>query len=167
MALREITTFPDNVLRKKAKQVEVFDDNLQQLIEDMVVTMREAPGVGLAAPQIGVAKRVIVVEFGHESEESIPKQLYVVVNPEIVDRSEKTVEGIEACLSVPGFAGEVNRSQVVTIRGQDSKGAQIKIRAEGWLARIFQHEIDHVNGVLYTDRADNLWQPDAEETASI
>jgi len=140
MALREITTFPDNVLRKKAKQVEVFDDNLQQLIEDMVVTMREAPGVGLAAPQIGVAKRVIVVEFGHESEESIPK---------------------------PGFAGEVNRSQVVTIRGQDSKGAQIKIRAEGWLARIFQHEIDHVNGVLYTDRADNLWQPDAEETASI
>ena len=156
MTLREITTFPDNVLHSKAKRIELFDDNLRQLIDDMVVIMREAPGVGLAAPQIGVAKRVIVVEFGHESDENIPKQLYVVVNPEIVQKSEKTVTGIEACLSVPGFAGEVNRAQVVTVRGQDSKGQQIRIRAQGWLARIFQHEIDHVNGVLYTDRADTL-----------
>jgi len=133
----------------------------------MIVMMREAPGVGLAAPQISVGKRVIVVEFGHESDESIPKQLYVVVNPEIIHKSERTVMGIEACLSVPGFAGEVNRARVVTISGQDPKGKKIKIRAEGWLARIFQHEIDHINGVLYTDRADTLWQPDAEETDSI
>ena len=167
MTIREITTFPADVLRTKAKDVMVFDDKLQQLIDDMVVTMRDAPGIGLAAPQIGVAKRVIVVEFGHESDESIPKQLYVVVNPEIIHKSEKTVAGVEGCLSVPGIAGEVNRASVITVSGQDPKGQKIKIRAEGWLARIFQHETDHVNGILYTDRAETLWQPDAEETDSI
>ena len=167
MTIREITTFPADVLHIQAKEVTVFDDDLQRLVDEMIVKMREAPGVGLAAPQISVGKRVIVVEFGHESDESIPKQLYVVVNPEIIHKSERSVVGIEACLSVPGFAGEVNRARVVTISGQDPKGKKIKIRAEGWLARIFQHEIDHINGVLYTDRADTLWQPDAEETDSI
>ena len=167
MTIREIATFPAKVLRKKATEVKIFDDDLQVLIEDMTETMRVAPGVGLAAPQIGVSKRVIVAEFGHELDENIPKQLYVVVNPEIVQKSDQAVAGIEGCLSVPGFAGEVNRAEVVTVVGQDAKGKDIRIRAEGWLARIFQHEIDHINGVLYTDQADSIWQPDAEESDSI
>lgn len=167
MTIKEISTFPAKVLRKKAKEVRVFDKDLQILIDDMVATMRVAPGVGLAAPQIGVSKRVIVVEFGHESDENIPKQLFVVVNPEILEKSKKTIVGIEGCLSVPGFAGEVNRAEVVTVSGQDPAGEIIKIRAEGWLARIFQHEIDHVNGVLYTDQAETIWQPEIDESDSI
>ncbi len=167
MTIREITHFPEDVLRKKAEPVEVFDQALDTLIEDMIETMREAPGVGLAAPQIGVSKRVIVVEFGSEDDETLPKQLYVMVNPEIENRSEATVPGIEGCLSVPGVVGEVERAEVVTVRGQNAKGKKIRIRAQGWLARIFQHEIDHIDGVLYTDRAENLWQPDPDEMDSI
>ncbi|MGI6740297.1 MAG: peptide deformylase [Brevefilum sp.] len=167
MALRKIYTFSEKVLRQEAETVDRFDDDLKLLITDMVDTMREAPGVGLAAPQIGVSKRVIVVEFGHEEDESIPKQLYAVVNPEIVRLSEETVSGIEGCLSVPGFIGEVDRARIVTVKGQDSEGKPITIRAEGWLARIFQHEIDHVNGILYTDRAENIWKPEPEEMDSI
>ena len=167
MTIRKLTHFPEEVLRKEAAPVETFDDSLQSLIEDMIETMREAPGVGLAAPQIGVPKRVIVVEFGSEDDETLPKQLYVMVNPEIENLSEKTVTGIEGCLSVPGVVGEVDRAEVVTVRGQDASGKKIRIRAQGWLARIFQHEIDHINGVLYTDRAENLWQPDPEDMESI
>ena len=167
MALRKIYTFSEKVLRQEAETVDRFDDDLKLLITDMVDTMREAPGVGLAAPQIGVSKRVIVVEVGHEEDESIPKQLYAVVNPEIVRLSEETVSGIEGCLSVPGFIGEVDRARIVTVKGQDSEGKPITIRAEGWLARIFQHEIDHVNGILYTDRAENIWKPEPEEMDSI
>ena len=167
MTIREITHFPEEVLRKKAETVETFDDDLQTLVDDMIETMRVAPGVGLAAPQIGVPKRVIVVEFGSEDDETLPKQLYVVVNPEIEKRSEETIEGIEGCLSVPGVVGEVERADIVTVSGRDAKGKKIRIRAQGWLARIFQHEIDHINGVLYTDRAENLWQPEPDEMESI
>jgi peptide deformylase len=167
MTIREITTFPDEVLRRKAEPVEVFDEDLRKLVEDMIETMRVAPGVGLAAPQIGISKRLIVVEFGSEDDENIPEQLYVVANPEIVRQSDETIDGIEGCLSVPGVAGEVERAAVVTVRGQNQYGKKIKIRAQGWLARIFQHEIDHINGVLYTDRAENLWQPEHEELDSI
>lgn len=145
----------------------MFDKELQILVEDMIETMRVAPGVGLAAPQIGVSKRVIVVEFGNEDDETIPEQLYVLVNPEIVQQSEDNVVGIEGCLSVPGFAGEVARAQVVTVTGKDVSGKKVKIRAQGWLARIFQHEIDHINGILYTDRAEQIWQPDLEEDETI
>ena len=167
MTIREITHFPEEVLRKSAQPVDTFDEDLQTLIADMIETMREAPGVGLAAPQIGVSRRVIVVEFGSEDDETIPKQLYVVVNPEIEKLSEETLGGIEGCLSVPGVVGEVDRAEVVTVRGQDASGKKIRIRAQGWLARIFQHEIDHINGVLYTDRAETLWQPDPDEMETI
>jgi peptide deformylase len=85
-----------------------------------------------------------------------------MINPEILNTSEETVRGIEGCLSVPGLVGEVTRAQVVTVRGQDLNGKTVKVRAQGWLARIFQHEIDHLNGVLYTDRSENFWQPDDE-----
>jgi len=167
MAIRKIYPYQETVLRQKAQPVEVFDEDLQILIDDMIETMREAPGVGLAAPQIGVSKQLIVVEFGNEDDETIPEQLFVVANPEIVQQSEEQVLGIEGCLSVPGFAGEVARSQVVTVRGQNRQGKNMKIRAQGWLARIFQHEIDHLNGVLYTDRAEKIWQSDQDEMETI
>lgn len=167
MTIRTIYSFSEDILREEAQPVDVLDEDLQALVEDMIETMRAAPGVGLAAPQIGVSKRVIVVEFGNEDDESIPAQLYVLVNPEIVQKSKQDVVGIEGCLSVPGFAGEVSRARVVTVRGQDQYGKKVKIRAQGWLARIFQHEIDHINGVLYTDRADQIWQPDHEEMDKI
>jgi len=167
MTVRPLTTFPEDVLRQKAKDVEHFDQDLEILVEDMVETMREAPGVGLAAPQIGVSKRIIVVEFGDEYDETVPNQLYVLINPDIIKKSNATLRGIEGCLSVPGLVGEVERASAVTVVGQDIKGKKVKIRAQGWLARIFQHEIDHVNGLLYTDRADNIWKPDHEAAESI
>jgi peptide deformylase len=162
MTIRPIYTYSEDVLRKKAQPVDVFDESLHALVEDMIETMRAAPGVGLAAPQIGVSKRVIVVEFGSDEDETIPSQLYVMINPEIVQQSKANVVGIEGCLSVPGFIGKVERAQVVTVRGQDQFGKKVKIRAQGWLARIFQHEIDHINGILYTDRTDQIWQPEEE-----
>jgi peptide deformylase len=167
MALRKIVTFPNDVLRKTAEPVTVFDDELQVLVDDMIETMRDAPGVGLAAPQIGLSKRLVVIEFGSEFDESIPKQVFVLVNPEIVDYSEETVRGVEGCLSVPDLVGSVDRSTIVTVRAQDQTGKKTKYRAEGWLARIFQHEIDHINGILYTDRAEEIWQPEEDEADSI
>lgn len=167
MTIRDLTTFPDDVLRNEAGVVEDFDEELAKLIEDMIETMRAAPGVGLAAPQIGVSKRVIVVEFGHEEDETVPKQLYVLINPEIIKKSEGTLAGVEGCLSVPGVVGEVDRAESVTVGGQDQHGKKVKIRAQGWLARIFQHEIDHINGVLYTDRAEDIWKHEPEEMDSI
>jgi len=167
MTLLKIYDYTDDVLRQEAQPVDVFDENLQELINDMIETMRAAPGVGLAAPQVGVSKRVIVVEFGSEDDETIPAQVYVLVNPETVQQSKESVIGIEGCLSVPGFAGEVSRAQVVTVTGQDQHGKKVKIRAQGWLARIFQHEIDHINGILYTDRAGQIWQPDQDDMDTI
>jgi len=165
MTVLEIVTLPDKILRQKARPVTNFDDDLQQLIDDMIETMREAPGVGLAAPQIGQSMRLTVIETlpeldeeGNEIEES--RELFVIANPEIVWRSRKMVEGIEGCLSIPGYVGEVERHEEIRVRAQDRHGRNIKIKAKGWTARIFQHEIDHLNGVLYidllTDR-DNFW----------
>jgi peptide deformylase len=167
MTIKPILSFNDNGLRQEAQPVDEFNEDLRNLVEDMIDTMRAAPGVGLAAPQIGVSKRVIVVEFGNEDDELIPETLYVLVNPEIIQQSKNNVSGIEGCLSVPGYAGEVERAEVVTVRGKDQFGKKVKIRAHGWLARIFQHEIDHINGILYTDRADQIWQPTQEETDTI
>lgn len=163
MAVMDIVTFPAKVLREETTTISKFDRDLNNLVDDMVETMRDAPGVGLAAPQIGVSKKLVVVEFGSELDESFPKQLYVLVNPEIINRSEETVRGIEGCLSVPDLVGSVDRAQVVTVKAQDQHGQPLKIRAEGWLARIFQHEIDHINGILYTDRTNDIWHPDEDD----
>ncbi len=167
MAIRTIVTLPDPVLRRKARPVAKFDKNLQTLIDDMIDTMRAAPGVGLAAPQVGVSERVIVVEYaepeateeGQEPKEVEPK-LYVMVNPEIVKASPETEVGIEGCLSIPGLVGEVERTYEVRLKGFSRRGQPMKLKAEGWLARIFQHEIDHINGVVFTDRATKVWQPE-------
>jgi peptide deformylase len=167
MALREIITLPHPILRRKAHKVTDFGKEFQQLVDDMVETMREAPGVGLAAPQIAVSERLIVVEFGDEEDEDAPQKLYVVANPEIVSASEEMVPGIEGCLSVPELVGEVERHQLITVKGFNRHGRSTKIKAEGWLARIFQHEIDHLDGVVYPDRASRVWTPSAEEDATI
>jgi peptide deformylase len=164
MTLREIVTLPDPILRRKARTITRFDIELQTLIEGMIETMREAPGVGLAAPQVGISDRLIVVEYPEDDEqEDSPKKLYVVINPEIKETSEDTEMGIEGCLSIPGLHGEVERALAVTVKGQTRRGQPVKIKAKGWLARIFQHEIDHVNGVVFTDRATKVWKPAPEE----
>lgn len=163
MTIREIVTMPNPVLRRKTRKVTDFGPELQTLVDDMVETMRVAPGVGLAAPQINISQQLIVVEFGDEEDEEAPKKLYVLANPEIVKLSKETVVGVEGCLSIPGIIGEVERSEKALIKGLNRRGQPVKIKADGWLARIFQHEIDHLNGVLYVDKATRLWQQTEEE----
>ncbi len=161
MALRTIVTLPDEVLKRKAHAVTKFDEKLQALIDDMIETMRAAPGVGLAAPQVAVSERVIVVEYpeNEEDEEAEPK-LYVLVNPEIVKASNETIVGVEGCLSIPNIVGEVERTQAITVKGRNRHGQPVRLKLKDWTARIFQHEIDHVNGVLFTDRATQVWVPE-------
>jgi peptide deformylase len=135
----------------------------------MIETMREAPGVGLAAPQVGISQRVIVVEYGEAGEvpdaPEQPKKLYAVVNPEIVRHADETVLGNEGCLSIPGYYGEVERYEWVTIKGYNRHGDAFRLKAKGWLARIFQHEVDHVDGVLFIDRATQVWEIEDEDHA--
>jgi peptide deformylase len=163
MALRTIVSLPDAVLRRKAHRVTNFDQSLQVLITDMVETVREAPGVGLAATQIAESLRLVVVEYGSENDDKAPKKLYVLANPEIIQASQETVVGIEACLSVPGLAGEVERFEQIVVKGQNRRGQTVRLKASGWLARIFQHEIDHLDGVLFVDRATRIWKPSEDE----
>lgn len=166
MTLRTIAHIPDPVLRRKAHKVTDFDKDFQTLVHDMVETMREAPGVGLAASQIGISQRLFVVEYNVDEEDDspdAPKRLYIVANPEIIRTSEETILGNEACLSVPNLAGEVERFVEVTVRGQNRRGQALRIKAQGWLARIFQHEIDHLDGIIFTDRATRVWQPKEDE----
>lgn len=163
MALREVITIPHPILRKKAHKTTEFGKDFQQLVNDMVETMRDAPGVGLAAPQIAISQRLIVVEFGDEEDENAPQKLYVVANPEIISASDEKVNGIEGCLSIPDLIGEVERHQSVVVKGLNRYGKPTKIKAEGWLARIFQHEIDHLDGILYPDRTDRVWRPGPDE----
>jgi peptide deformylase len=142
----EIRTFGDPVLKSRATPVKDFDESLEHLAEEMMRVMREAEGVGLAANQIGRLKRIFVAV--HEDEQ------YAIVNPEIEVRSEKTEKDIEGCLSIPETRVEVERPTSVTVSGQDPSGEPVRVEAEGLLARIFQHEIDHLDGVLILDRTD-------------
>ncbi|MGA7193056.1 MAG: peptide deformylase [Anaerolineales bacterium] len=171
MALRTIVTLPEPVLYRKARTVKKFDKDLQTLIDDMIDTMRDAPGVGLAAPQVGISERLIVVEYaeqldeedeGEEFKEVKPK-LYVMINPEIVKTSEEKVIGVEGCLSIPGLVGEVERFEEIQLKGLNRRGQPMKVKAKGWLARIFQHEVDHINGVVFTQRATKVWKPETQE----
>lgn len=145
MAL-EIRKFGDPVLKSRAAPVDSFDESLARLAEDMLLTMRENEGVGLAANQVGRLKRILVA--GLEDEE------YVVVNPEIVSSDKETAADTEGCLSIPGIHVEVERPVGITLRGQDVSGEPLRIEATGLLARVFQHEVDHLNGVLILDRTD-------------
>jgi len=165
MAVRTIVTVPDPVLRRKARKITTFDKDLQVLIDDMIETMRAAPGVGLAAPQVGISQRLIVVEYGEgeEEDENVPRKLYVVINPEIVEASPEMVTGVEGCLSIPRMVGEVERHERIVVKGLNRYGKPVKYKLSGWVARIFQHEMDHLDGVLYTDRATSVWVPKEEE----
>ena len=164
MAVREIITPENPTLRKKAHKINNFKDaRLQQLIDDMVETMLDAPGVGLAAPQVNVSQRLIVVRLP-DDEESVEEYgedagvLYIVANPEIARASDDMVEGVEACLSIPGVFGNVLRHAAVTVKGQDRNGKALRIKATDWLARVFQHEIDHLDGILFIERTDEIWR---------
>jgi peptide deformylase len=163
MPLMNIVTTPDPVLRRKAHKVSEFDKDFQILVDDMIETLRDAPGVGLAAPQVGISEQLIVIEYGDDDDETVPKKLFVVANPEIIQTSETIVEGLEGCLSVPDLVGEVDRFESIVVKGFNRHGKPIKIKAQDWLARIFQHEIDHLNGILFTDRTDKVWKPRDED----
>ncbi len=152
----EIVTEGEPVLRHKAKPVKRVNTSIRRLLDEMVDTMREANGVGLAAPQIGVSKRVIVVDIG--------QGLHEIINPEILS-SEGSVQGIEGCLSVPGWIGEVERAESIRVTGLDRDGRQIWLDACGFLARALQHEIDHLDGVLFVDKAISITEVKDEDEA--
>lgn len=161
MAIREVVKLPEPILRKKSHKVTQFDDGFQKLVDDMIATMRDEPGVGLAAPQVNVSLRLIVVEYPEDdSNEQASAKLFVVANPKFSEMSEERVMGLEGCLSVPNIIGDVERANEVTVKGLNRYGKKQTIKAKGWLARIFQHEIDHLNGVLFVDRAKQLYKSD-------
>ena len=149
MAVLPITVLGDAVLRQRAKRVSQVDGSIQRLVESMIETMRDTGGVGLAAPQVGVPLRVVVIAMPGE-------EVITLINPEIVKRSgERTVT--EGCLSVPGYWAEVTRSVSVTVKGRDLQGHQVRIKAkDDLLAQALEHEIDHINGVLYIDHLESL-----------
>lgn len=155
MAIREIRKYPDPVLRSKTAPVKQIDESLQRLIDDMAETMHAAPGVGLAANQVGVPLRLAVIDVSPRDEKGRRNSLVVIINPEIV-ASEGTVVEEEGCLSIPELAEKVKRSAKVVVRAQDRTGRPIEIRAEGLLAKALQHEIDHLNGLLFIDRLSPL-----------
>ncbi len=168
MALRTIIK-PDNpVLRKKAHRVMSFGSDFQTLVDDMIETMIKAPGVGLAAPQVSVSQRLLVARLpdDEESKKEYGEQagvVYVLANPEIIKASREMVEGVEACLSIPGYFGRVDRHESITLRALDRHGKEVRIKAKGWQARVFQHEIDHLDGRLYIDIASEVWHEEDEE----
>lgn len=165
MSHLDIVKVPNQILRQKARPVTQFGPDLQKLVDDMFETLKVADGVGLAAPQIGIPLQLAVIETmpevddeGNEIEGSRDK--FVIANPEIVWTSRETTDGIEGCLSIPGYLGEVERHQSIRVRAQDRHGRKVRLRLNKWTARIFQHEIDHLNGVLYIDRLtapENIW----------
>ncbi len=164
MGLREILTFPDPRLALKSTPVETVDDEIKQLIDDMFETMYVAEGVGLAAPQVGVTKRVIVVDCGprgdddqEEGEPLQPVEPIAIVNP-VVAVKEGKISWEEGCLSVPGYTDEVERAAKITVEGLDRDGQPMSLEADGLLAVCIQHEIDHLEGVLFVDRLSRLKQ---------
>ena len=154
MAIRKIVELGDEKLRKTCKPVEKFDLRLRILLKDMADTMYKAQGVGLAAPQVGILRRVVVVDIGDG--------LIELINPEII-HAEGEQEGPEGCLSVPGRSGVVIRPNIVTVRAQDRDGEYFEITGEEFLARAFCHELDHLDGVIYVDKMEREIFPDDEE----
>ncbi len=148
----------DGVLTNPAARVREFTSDLHRLLDDMLETMREAPGVGLAAPQIGVSQRITIVEYPEDEDDpENTLRVYELINPEIIKKkgAETAQEG---CLSIPGYAADVERATQVVVRAQDRYGKEIRIKAFDWLARIFQHEIDHLHGTLMTDNASQVYK---------
>lgn len=153
MAIREIKRYPEKVLKEKATPVTDIDGDVQKLIDDMIETMYAAPGIGLAAPQVGVSKRIIVIDVSVKETEKTP--LLVLINPEII-RTEGEIESEEGCLSIPGYITIVKRAERVLVSGLNRDGKEILIEGEGLLSRALQHEIDHLNGILFIDRISSI-----------
>lgn len=156
MAIRTIVKLPDSILREKAQEVLKITPRTHKLLDDMMDTMHHANGIGLAAPQIGISKRVIVVNIGEESEK------IELINPIVIEKSGEQL-GPEGCLSIPGLSGDVRRAEQITVRGLDRKGHSIDVSGSGLMARVLQHEIDHLNGVLFIDIADAIYEPEEHE----
>jgi len=152
MAILPIRIYPDPVLRVKCREVTELDDKLRKLAADMVETMHVAPGVGLAAPQVGVELRLAVVDTSVGED---PSQIHILINPQIVRREGLETES-EGCLSLPGISDKVDRPTAITVRATDLEGKPMEINAEGWLARVVCHEIDHLDGILFTDHLRGL-----------
>jgi peptide deformylase len=148
MAIRPLTMMDNPVLHRKAKRVRTIDDSIQKLIDDMIDTLRDTGGAGLAAPQIGVPLQVVVIEIPDED-------VVTLINPELVKTSGER-EMVEGCLSLPGYRGEVKRWESVTVKGRDRNGKAIRIKADGLLAHVLQHEIDHINGIVYIDHLESM-----------
>jgi peptide deformylase len=157
VAIREIRKYPDPVLRARTARVETVDDAINRLIDDMVETMHAAPGVGLAANQVGVPLQLAVIDISarEEQEKGRRRPLVVIINPEIVSTEGAVVEE-EGCLSIPDFSEKVKRAAKVRVRAQDRTGKPFEIEAEGLMAKALQHEIDHLNGLLFVDRLSPL-----------
>ncbi len=158
-------------LRSKSRRVQKVTPKLVALAHRMLETMRANNGVGLAAPQVGVLQRFFVTELPEDEEEGLPAETYILFNPEIVKGKGEQV-GYEGCLSIPGYIGEVARQEQITVKGLNEGGRPVRYKLDGYLARVFQHEIDHLDGVLYTDRLTdpNSFKPvevGAEETAEL
>lgn len=147
MTIREIYKLPNPILRRKAKRVSTIDKSIHRLIDDMIETMQQAHAVGLAATQIGISLRIIVLQMPEEEPQAI-------VNPKIVKRSGEQ-EVIEGCLSLPGYSGEIKRSKAVTVKGLDRQGKPIKIKAVDLMAQALEHELDHLEGRIYIDHLDS------------
>ena len=155
MALRNILTDKDPALRKKSRPVAEVTDRIRSILDDMADTMHDSNGVGLAAPQVGILRRMFVVQVDEE-------MLYELINPEIVE-VDGDQYGEEGCLSVPGYVGYVHRPEKVKIRGLDRNVQPVEYEGEGLLARAFMHEYDHLDGILYTDKADDVHIPKEDE----
>jgi len=153
MAIRELLQIESPILRRHSTKIARFDDAVSKLVDDMFDTIHAANGIGLAAPQIGISKRLIIIEIPDSEDYTHPGERFILCNPDIVKASRETAIGQEGCLSVTGYVGMVERTKQVIVRGQDLKGRKVRVKVEGFLARVFQHEIDHLNGVLYVDLA--------------
>ncbi|MBQ7175456.1 MAG: peptide deformylase [Lachnospiraceae bacterium] len=161
MALREVRKEGDPVLRKECRPLKEMNDRTRQLIDDMFDTMYEAQGVGLAAPQVGILKQIVVIDVGMEEPEPL-----VLINPEILEMNGECTD-YEGCLSVPGYQGQVSRAEQVKVRALDPEMKEFELTADGLLARCIQHETDHLHGVLYIDKViGELEQPAADEEAA-
>ncbi|MFW6082681.1 MAG: peptide deformylase [Chloroflexota bacterium] len=176
MSVRQIVFSNEPILHHSSERVHRVDKEVRQLVEDMIESMRAAQGIGLAAVQVGVPQRVIVVEIPaspedeEEPAETADRELHILINPEIVSTSGEVVEGLEGCLSIPGWVGEVERPHAVVLEGLDLEGRQVRIEAEGLLARVFQHEVDHCEGILFIDHIEDpekIWRVEEGQEETI
>ena len=166
MAIMAVIKMDNPLLHRKAKKVSKIDDSIQKLIDDMVETMHDVEGVGLAAPQVGVPLQVVVIQLPDEED------VITLINPEIVKTSEESEMMTEGCLSLPGYRGDVKRFTSVTVRARDRQGKLIRVKGEELLAQVLQHETDHINGMVFVDHLESMdelhkTEEDEEETGSI